>query len=99
MPNTSHKYLPYLVLLLLSIPLFFMNIHEGHALGDDFAQYIKEAMNIAHGKPFYESNYIYNKYNTEYAPAQYPPGFPLMLAPVIGSRALSFPVLFYFNSF
>lgn len=99
MPNTSRKYLPYLVLLLLSIPLFFMNIHEGHALGDDFAQYIKEGINIAHGRPFYESNYIFNKYNTEYAPAQYPPGFPLMLAPVIGSLGLSFPALFYFNSF
>ncbi len=80
---TQNKYLPYGVLALLSVPLFFLNIHDVHSWGDDFAQYIKEAQNIAHGKPFYQSGYIYNPHNTEYAPAQYPPGFPLLLAPVV----------------
>ena len=99
MPVFPQKYLPYIILALCGVPLFFINIHDGHPLGDDFAQYIKEAMNIAHGKPFYQSNYIFNKYNTTYAPAQYPPGFPLLLAPVVKIFGLSFRAMFYYNSF
>ena len=83
MPVLQNKYIPYLLLVLLSVPLFFLNIHNVHSWGDDFAQYIKEAQNLAHGRPFYESGYIYNKYNPEYAPAQYPPGYPLLLWPVV----------------
>ena len=62
-----------LILLLLSVPLFFINIHDVHGWGDDFSQYIREAQNIATGKPFYQSGYIFNKYNPVYAPPQYPP--------------------------
>ena len=82
MPLFNSKYAPYLLLVLLSIPLFFLNIYSVHTWGDDFAQYIKEAQNIAWGKPYYQSNYIYNQYNPTYAPPQYPPGFPFLLAQV-----------------
>ena len=95
---TQNKYLPYGVLALLSIPLFFLNIRDVHSWGDDFAQYIKEAQNIAHGKPFYQSGYIYNPYNTEYAPAQYPPGFPLLLAPVVGIWGIAIRPMLYMNT-
>lgn len=99
MGTSTKKYLPYLLLLLLSVPLYFIDIADLHAWGDDFAQYIKEAQNIGHGRPFYLSNYIFNKYNTNYAPPQYPPGFPLLLAPVIKNWGLSFRAMYYFNSF
>jgi hypothetical protein len=92
------QYWPYAILILLSTPLFFLNIHERHSLGDDFAQYIKEAQNIAAGKPYYLSNYIFNKYNPLYAPPQYPPGFPLLLAPIVKMHGLSFKAMCYFNS-
>ena len=95
----SKKYQPYLLLLLFAIPLYFLNITNVHSWGDDFAQYIKEALNIAHGKPFYQSNYIYNSYNTNYAPPQYPPGFPLLLAPVVKVWGVSFIAMCYFSSF
>jgi len=75
-----------------------MNIHNNHDIGDDFAQYLKQALNIAQGKPFYKSNYIFNKYNTYYAPPHYPPGFSLMLAPVVKIWGMSFRAMFYFNS-
>ncbi len=87
-----------MVLLLVSLPLFFLNIHDVHLWGDDFAQYIREAQNIANGKPYYQSGYIFNPYNTVYAPAQYPPGFPLLLAPVVKIWGLSIRAMCYFNS-
>ena len=98
MPLFNSKYAPYLLLVLLSIPLFFLNIYSVHTWGDDFAQYIKEAQNIAWGKPYYQSNYIYNQYNPTYAPPQYPPGFPFLLAPVVRFWGLSITAMCYFNS-
>ena len=88
-----------LLLLLLSIPLFFLNIHNTHSGGgDDYAQYIKEAQNIAIGKPYYQSNYVFNKYNNCYSPPQYPPGFPLLLAPVVKAYGIAIRPMCYFNT-
>ncbi len=98
MPLLKNKYFPYLLLLLLAIPLFFLNIRDVHPWGDDFAQYIKEALNFAHGKPFYQSAYVYNPHNTEYAPPQYPPGYPLLLAPVVKIWGLAIRPMLYLNS-
>lgn len=93
------KYRPYLFLLLFSIPLFFINVHEQHNWGDDFAQYIKEADNFAKGKPFYETTTIYNHLNPVFGPPQYPPGFPLILSPIIKIWGLSVRAMNYFMSF
>src|SRR6185312_12497697 len=83
MPAFINKYWPYLLLLLFAIPLFGMNVHSYHQWGDDYAQYIKEAQNIAAGRPYYQSNYVFNPLNTIYGPPLYPPGFPLLLSPII----------------
>jgi len=100
MVSIIHKsYIPYFLLLLLAVPLYFLNIHDLHGWGDDYAQYIKEALNIANGKPYYESTWIYNPYNPVYAPPQYPPGLPLLLAPVVNMFGLSISAMCYFNSF
>lgn len=93
------KYLPFVLLLLAAIPLFFLNIHNTHSPGgDDYALYIKEAQNIANGRPFYESNYIFNGYNNCYSPPHYPPGFPLLLAPVVKMFGIAIMPMCYFNS-
>jgi hypothetical protein len=93
---TSRKHLPYAILALLSFPLFLLNIHDVHPWGDDFAQYIKEAQNLACGHAFYKSGYIFNPYNTNYAPPYYPPGFPLLLAPIIKIWGLAIKPMLYF---
>ncbi len=99
MPLTSSKYWPYLLLLLASIPLFFLNMHNSHSGGgDDYAQYIKEAQNIAAGKPYYLSNYVFNAWNNCYSPPQYPPGFPLLLAPVVKLWGIEILPMCYFNT-
>ena len=93
------KSLPLICLTLLSVPLFFLNIHNGHSPGgDDYAQYIKEAQNIANGKHFYLTNYVFNPYNNCYSPPQYPPGFPLLLAPVVKIWGLNIRAMCYFNT-
>ena len=78
------KWLPYLLLVLLAMPLFYLNVHEQHTWGgDDYALYIKEADNISKGLPFYKTNFVFYDRNITYSPPQYPPGFPLLLAPVV----------------
>ena len=91
-------YYPYFILSLFAVPLFFIGIHTQQSWGDDYAQYIKEAENIADGLPYSQSNYIYNDLNTDYAPPSYPPGFPLLLAPVIKLFGLSIPAMLYLIS-
>ena len=94
----KNRFSIYLLLPVFCIPLFFLNIYDVHSWGDDFAQYIREALNIATGKPYYLSNYIYNPYNPTYAPPQYPPGFPFMLAPIVKIWGVSIRAMCYFNS-
>ena len=94
----QHKYFPYCLLALLAVPLFFLSIYDFQTWGDDFAQYIKEALNLAHGKPYYLSAYIFNPHNTIYAPPQYPPGYPLMLIPIVSIWGISYRAIDYYNT-
>jgi hypothetical protein len=63
--------------------LFVLTIREGEDWGDDFSLYIHHAENIARGIPYGETGYIYNPHNPAVGPKIYPPGFPLLLAPVV----------------
>ena len=54
----------------------------GHSMGDDFAMYMHHARNMAEGKPYHEVGFVLNPYYLTYSPKAYPPGFPLLLAPV-----------------
>ena len=73
----------------LLIGMFFLTtIREGHDWGDDFSQYIRHAQNLARGEPYADTGYIYNPLNPVVGPRVYPPGFPLLLAPVVGMFGL-----------
>jgi hypothetical protein len=89
------SYYSYFILLFFSIPLFFIGINDIHNWGDDYAQYILEAKNIAAGKPYYRTGYIYNDLNPEYAPPHYPPGFPLLLAPLVKFTGIAIKPMLY----
>ena len=75
----------FLVLLafMVFLPLLFLNLRNDHDWGDDFAQYLKQAENISLGKPMVETGYIYNPEYSSLGPRAYPPGFPLMIAPIV----------------
>lgn len=62
------------------ISIFTM--HNSHAWGDDFALYMLHANNIVSGSEYEDTGFIYNDLAPTYSPQSYPPGFPLLLAPV-----------------
>jgi len=66
------------------VGLFYLaTLRTGHDWGDDFALYIQHARNIAAHVPYAATGYIYNPHNPAIGPRTYPPGFPVLLAPVI----------------
>lgn len=71
-----------LLSILFFLPLMFLNIRHDHDWGGDFAQYIAQADNIAHFRPMNATGYVYNKDYPSLAPKAYPPGFPLLIAPI-----------------
>lgn len=72
------------VLLIASIGIFHTaTVRSGHVWGDDFSMYIHHAKNIAEGRPYAQTGYLYNPANP-IAPPAYPPMFPLLLAPIYG---------------
>ena len=73
----------------LAIGVFFLaTIREGHVWGGDFSLYIRHAQNIVRGEPYAQSGYIYNPQNPLVGPKVSPPGFPLLIAPLIGVSGL-----------
>lgn len=64
-------------------------IRQGDTWGDDFALYILHAENIATGRPYADTGYIYNPSVSIYGPPTYPPIFPLLLVPVYHFAGLS----------
>jgi hypothetical protein len=65
-------------------------VRPGHPWGDDFAMYIMEARNIATFHSYTDTGFIYNPARPTYAPRAYPPGYPLVLAPVYRLFGLHF---------
>ena len=54
----------------------------GTPWGDDWAMYVHHAKNLAEGHRYDDTGFIYNPLYPLHAPRMYPPGFPLLLAPV-----------------
>ena len=77
-----HALLLAAVLLLIFL-LHYDTIRPGLDWGDDFAIYLSHALNITRLHPYADTGYIVNPYFPSYAPQAYPPGFPLLLAPLL----------------
>jgi hypothetical protein len=78
---------PLLVLafaaLLAAVAAFHLvNMTADHPWNGDFALYLMHAQNIVEGHPYAETPYVMNPVNNNPSPRAYPPGFPLLLAPV-----------------
>jgi hypothetical protein len=87
--NFLKRFLPYIIVTLITLPLVFVNIHDTHDWGDDFAQYIMQAKNITEGNPHWQTGYIHNDDAPFVGPRAYPPGFPLLLASVYSACGVS----------
>ena len=72
-----------LLVLILAVGVFYAaTLRNGHNPGGDFAQYILHARNLAEGRPYADTGYIYNPHFAALGPRSYPPVLPLMLAPL-----------------
>ncbi len=92
-PTASARRLPWfvarwsradvaLVTVLLAVAVFqFATLDGGQDWGGDWAHYVLHAKNIATGAPYAETDYVFNR-KFFLAPEVYPPGLPLLLAPI-----------------
>lgn len=77
-------------LLLAALTAFHLaTIRPGQSWDDDFALYILHAKNLAEGRAYSNTGYIYNPSYPWLGPVSYPPGFPALLAPVYGAFGLA----------
>jgi len=88
-PAPTRNVWPGCFLVLAALPLFFINIRPDQDWGDDFAMFIAHATNLVEGRPYAETGYVYDPSVTCFGPGVYPPGFPLLLAPVFALAGTS----------
>ncbi len=80
--------------IIVAIALFYLGtIRDGSEGGGDDAMYIHHAKNLATGVPYAETGYIMNPHYPGLSPQSYPPGYPLLLAPVYRWRGMDLQVM------
>ncbi len=79
--------------LLMIAAVHLGTLRRGQRWGDDFAQYVHHAKNLAQGIPYGETGYIYNPSYATIGPPCYPPVCPLLLAPVYVFFGLNLEVM------
>ncbi len=85
MKASRSQTLSWALLCAIIIPMvagYTLTLRQGHDWGGDFAMYIHHAANIAEGKPYADTGYIYNPSYPSLGPKAYPPIYPIVLAPV-----------------
>jgi 4-amino-4-deoxy-L-arabinose transferase-like glycosyltransferase len=75
--------------ILLAGAWHLATLRPGHDWGDDFALYLGHARNLAEGRPYHDTGYIYNPHFASFSPRTYPPVYPLLAAPVYRAFGLS----------
>ncbi len=74
---------PALLVAVLCSGFHALTLRPGHSWMDDAFMYAMHASNIAEGRPYAETCYVYNPENPYVGPLKYPPGYPAALALVI----------------
>jgi hypothetical protein len=64
-------------------------LRPGHDWGGDFSLYIHHAVNLADGVPYADTGYLFNPSHPNVGPPAYPPGFPLLLVPLVATWGAS----------
>jgi len=59
-----------------------LTLRAGHEWGDDFSLYVAHARNLAEGRGYADTGYVYNPHLPVLSPRTYPPVFPLLLVPI-----------------
>jgi hypothetical protein len=72
----------YFLLIILLLPLLFINVKNSHDWGDDFAQYLIQSRNIVEHRAQSENGLVLNEGTKAFAITAYPVGYPLLISPV-----------------
>ena len=72
-----------LALILAIGVMYFATMREGHDWSGDSAHHYHHARNIVSGIAYDETGYIMNPQFPGLSPQSYPPGYPLLLAPLV----------------
>jgi hypothetical protein len=91
----GHPDLPAALACLLLVALWLVLFRPGYSVmgGGDFALYLLHAQALAEARPYGETGFVYNPANAIMSPATYPPGLPLLLAPVVALFGLDFTAI------
>src|SRR5579885_3132229 len=81
-PAMTNKGLLLVGLIAVLGGIHLATLREGQEWGDDFSLYVAHARNLAEGRPYADTGYVYNPANPVLSPRTYPPIFPLLLVPV-----------------
>lgn len=90
--SPAFRYLPWF----LSFAYFLLglgSISGGHAWGDDWAQYVMHGQALAEARPYGDIGYVFNPDAPNVGPPRYPPGLPLLLAPVLAAFGVNLVLL------
>ena len=79
------------LIIVAACVLQLLSIRDGQPWGDDFAQYVTHARNLVERRPYGDIGV--RRAGEILGPAEYPPVFPLMLAPVYAVFGPSLPAL------
>lgn len=83
----------YLLLPTIGITAFYLlTIRAGHPWGDDFAQFLQHASNLAAGEPYSKQMYVVNP-SLSIGPPAYPPVFSMMLLPIVKAAGFNFTLM------
>ena len=82
-PLSSRGRLGLLVLLALALALGLASLDQWHGDGPDFAQYLHHTRNLLQGTPYGQGQYHSHPIKN------YPPGYPLMLTPVMALAGMN----------
>ncbi|MCP4401614.1 MAG: hypothetical protein GY801_30480 [bacterium] len=90
-----------LAIILLVGVFYGFTLREGHLWGGDFSQYIHHAKNIAEGRAYHETGYIYNPHYSTLGPKTFPPVFSFILVPSyywfgLNLTAMKYSVMLFF---
>jgi hypothetical protein len=84
LPAVCRRHLAGLFVLLSVAAIQLATVRAGHNWGDDFAQYILHGQNIATGRPYGDTGYLFNTAQPDaIGPPSYPPGYAFALSWII----------------
>jgi len=95
-PDMNDRFRPWLLVALILATvggIHLLTLRSGHDWGGDFSMYVHHAKNLVEGRPYAQTGYLYNPAYATIGPPTYPPGFPLILAPVYLVCGLNFEAM------